>query len=56
MLRNPIPPSHDRAPLGIPRGQWVRWALFIAAVTVIVTIAVVGASAKKPWFWALFWS
>jgi hypothetical protein len=56
MLRDPIPPSHNRSPLGIPWGQWVRWAFFIAAITVIVTIVVVGASTKKPWFWALLGS
>jgi hypothetical protein len=46
----------DRTPLGIPWAQWIRWALFISANTVIATIVLVGVGAKKPWLWEQFFS
>jgi hypothetical protein len=51
MKIEPIDP--DRTPLAIPWAQWIRWALFVAAITVIVVIILVGVGAKKPWLWGL---
>jgi len=48
------PPDPNQPPLGIPWRQWGRWALFVAAIAIIVTVALVGVSAKKPWLWTLF--
>jgi hypothetical protein len=44
----------DRTPLGIPWAQWIRWALFVSAITVIVVILLAGIGAQKPWLWGLF--
>jgi hypothetical protein len=51
MKIEPIDP--DRTPLAIPWAQWIRWALFVAAITVIVVIILAGVGAKKPWLWGL---
>jgi hypothetical protein len=54
MSHGPVLPRSNPDPTDVRWHQWVRWALFIASITMIGMIALFGTSAKNPWITALF--
>jgi hypothetical protein len=54
MRLDPIAPDPNRPPFGIRWQQWRqlgRLALFIAGISAIVIVTLIGLTAKKPWLW-----
>jgi hypothetical protein len=54
MPDSPVDPSSNPNPSEVGWHHWVQWALFVAAVSIIGVITVVGTAARKPWVFALF--
>jgi hypothetical protein len=54
MSDSPVDPSSNPNPSEVGWHHWVQWALFVAAVSIIGVITVVGTAARKPWVFALF--
>jgi hypothetical protein len=51
MPRNPLDSASGSEP---PEAHWFEWALFIAAIMVVVVVVLVGTAANRPWMLALF--
>jgi hypothetical protein len=54
MSDSPVDPSSNPNPSEVGWRHWVQWALFVAAVSIIGVITIVGTAARKPWVFALF--
>jgi hypothetical protein len=47
------PSDPDHSPLAFLGGNGVGGS-FVSVIAIIVTVALVGVSVRKPWLWALF--
>jgi hypothetical protein len=54
MSLGPVDSRSDPDLAKVRRRHWVQWALFVAALAIILMVALVGTDARKPWVFALF--